>query len=79
MEKWYSRTELLLGNEKTILLQNAHVMVVGIGGVGGMAAEMLCRSGCNYQQLHLFCLYLQLFYLSNRLYRCFAAWLILYG
>ncbi len=45
MEKWYSRTELLLGNEKTILLQNAHVMVVGIGGVGGMAAEMLCRAG----------------------------------
>ena len=45
MENWHSRTELLLGNEKIKKLQNSHVLVVGLGGVGGMAAEMICRSG----------------------------------
>ena len=45
MENWCSRTELLLGNERINKLQDAHVLVVGLGGVGGMAAEMICRSG----------------------------------
>ena len=45
MENWCSRTELLLGNEQLKTLQNAHVLIVGLGGVGGMAAEMICRSG----------------------------------
>lgn len=39
-----SRTELLLGNEKLSLLQNANVLVVGLGGVGGYAAEMIARA-----------------------------------
>lgn len=39
------RTELLLGEEKLALLQGANVLVVGLGGVGAYAAEMIARSG----------------------------------
>lgn len=42
---WLERTELLLGSEKMKRLQNARVLVVGLGGVGAYAAEMLARSG----------------------------------
>lgn len=45
MENWQQRTELLLGEEKTKRLHGAHVLVVGLGGVGAYAAEMLCRAG----------------------------------
>jgi tRNA A37 threonylcarbamoyladenosine dehydratase len=45
MEKWLSRTELLLGSEKLEKLVKAHVLVAGLGGVGGYAAEQLCRAG----------------------------------
>jgi tRNA A37 threonylcarbamoyladenosine dehydratase len=43
--KWLSRTELLIGKEKLDKLINAHVLVVGMGGVGSFAAEFICRSG----------------------------------
>ena len=42
---WLSRTELLIGKEKLTKLNNAHVLVVGMGGVGSFAAEFICRSG----------------------------------
>lgn len=42
---WLSRTELLIGKEKLEKLFNAHVLVVGMGGVGSFAAEFICRSG----------------------------------
>lgn len=42
---WLSRTELLLGTEKLNLLKNSNVLIVGLGGVGAYAAEMLCRAG----------------------------------
>lgn len=42
---WQQRTELLLGQEKTERLRHAHVLVVGLGGVGAYAAEMICRAG----------------------------------
>lgn len=45
MAEWLSRTELLLGKEKLEALQNAHVLVAGLGGVGAYAAEQLCRAG----------------------------------
>lgn len=43
--EWLERTSLLLGNEKLKKLQNANVLVVGLGGVGAYAAEMIARSG----------------------------------
>ena len=43
--EWQQRTKLLLGDEKMERLRNAHVLVVGVGGVGAYAAEMICRAG----------------------------------
>lgn len=40
-----SRTHLLLGDKGLEILQNSHVIVFGIGGIGSCAAEMLCRGG----------------------------------
>lgn len=45
MEDWRQRTRLLLGEEKMERFQQAHVLVVGLGGVGAYAAEMICRAG----------------------------------
>lgn len=45
MENWKQRTELLLGKEKMQRMATAHVLVVGLGGVGAYAAEMICRAG----------------------------------
>ena len=39
-KEWQQRTELLLGEEKMGRLRKAHVLVVGLGGVGAYAAEM---------------------------------------
>ncbi len=42
---WLVRTQLLLGEEKLAFLKNKNVLVVGLGGVGGAAADMICRAG----------------------------------
>lgn len=42
---WMRRTRLLLGDEKMERLRKAHILVVGLGGVGAYAAEMICRAG----------------------------------
>ncbi|MBU6342060.1 MAG: tRNA threonylcarbamoyladenosine dehydratase [Bacteroidetes bacterium] len=42
---WLQRTELLVGAEKLDQLQNTHVLVIGLGGVGSFAAEFLARAG----------------------------------
>ena len=42
---WQERTIQLLGEEKVGRLRHAHILVAGMGGVGSMAAEMICRSG----------------------------------
>lgn len=42
---WQERTELLLGQEKLEIIQKAHVLIVGLGGVGAYVAEMLARAG----------------------------------
>jgi tRNA A37 threonylcarbamoyladenosine dehydratase len=43
--QWMSRTQLLLGDEQMKNLIHSHVLVVGLGGVGGICAEMIARSG----------------------------------
>ena len=42
---WLERSKLLFGEERLGLLQQANVLIVGVGGVGAYAAEMLVRSG----------------------------------
>lgn len=42
---WQERTRLLLGDDSLERLRNATVTVVGLGGVGAYAAEMLVRAG----------------------------------
>ena len=42
---WDERTRALLGAEAYHRLESSRVLVVGVGGVGGYAAEMLVRSG----------------------------------
>jgi tRNA threonylcarbamoyladenosine dehydratase len=42
---WLSRTELILGEKGLNKLKAANVLVVGLGGVGAYAAEMICRAG----------------------------------
>lgn len=42
---WLSRTKLLIGEHKLNKLIEAHVLVVGMGGVGSFAAEFICRAG----------------------------------
>ncbi len=44
-ETFASRTRLLLGDRRLAKLTAAHVAVVGLGGVGGHAAEALARAG----------------------------------
>ncbi|PKO97750.1 MAG: tRNA threonylcarbamoyladenosine dehydratase, partial [Bacteroidetes bacterium HGW-Bacteroidetes-9] len=44
-ENWQARTRLLLGDQKMERLQNAHILVAGLGGVGAYAAEQLVRAG----------------------------------
>ena len=41
----YSRTELLIGEEPLEKLNNASVMIFGVGGVGSHCIEALARSG----------------------------------
>ncbi len=45
MSDWKQRTELLIGKEGVARLTKSSVLIVGLGGVGGMAAEMICRAG----------------------------------
>ncbi|MFD0992258.1 tRNA threonylcarbamoyladenosine dehydratase [Tenacibaculum geojense] len=45
MSNWLERTELLIGTEALNKLQNTHILVVGLGGVGSYAAETMVRSG----------------------------------
>lgn len=45
MTNWLTRTEVILDKEKLTKLKNSNVLVVGLGGVGAYAAEMICRAG----------------------------------
>lgn len=41
----FQREELLIGKENLIKLKNSHVIVFGVGGVGGFTVEALVRAG----------------------------------
>lgn len=45
MGNWLERTELILGEDKIKQLKNAHVLIVGLGGIGSFAGEFIARSG----------------------------------
>lgn len=42
---WLERTELLIKSEGLEKLQNANILLVGLGGVGSFAGEFLARAG----------------------------------
>lgn len=45
IQPWMGRTHLLLGDQKLEKLIDAHVLLTGLGGVGGICAEMIARAG----------------------------------
>lgn len=45
MTNRYSRQELVLGKESTAQLKKSSIAIVGVGALGTVAAELLCRSG----------------------------------
>ena len=45
MNERFSRQERILGEEKMNILKDSSVIVFGLGGVGGSAAEALVRGG----------------------------------
>lgn len=45
MQNQFVRTEMLLGSDAMEKLRKSHVIVFGIGGVGGYVVEALARSG----------------------------------
>ena len=45
MQNWKERTILMFGDEIVENLTKANILIVGVGGVGAYAAEMLVRSG----------------------------------
>ena len=45
MGHWLERTELLIGKEKIDQLNKAHVLIVGLGGLGSFAGEFIARAG----------------------------------
>jgi tRNA threonylcarbamoyladenosine dehydratase len=44
-KNWKERTELLIGKAESDNLALAHVLIVGLGGVGSYAAEAIARAG----------------------------------
>jgi tRNA A37 threonylcarbamoyladenosine dehydratase len=45
MGDWLERSALLIGEESIEKLKNAHVLIVGLGGIGSFAGEFIARSG----------------------------------
>jgi tRNA A37 threonylcarbamoyladenosine dehydratase len=49
--EWLQRTEILLGPEKLKKLNDAHVLIAGLGGVGSYAAELIARAGVGHMTI----------------------------
>ena len=47
-KEFFSRNELLVGPEATNKIQNTHIILFGVGGVGSWCAESLIRSGVGH-------------------------------
>lgn len=45
MSNWLERTELILGADELSRLKKAHVLIVGLGGIGSFAGEFIARAG----------------------------------
>ena len=50
-ELWKERTILMFGDESVEKLAKSNILVVGVGGVGAYAAEMLVRAGVGHLTL----------------------------
>ncbi len=48
MDKFYSRTELLIGTKAIEKLKNAKVLLFGLGGVGGQVFDTFVRAGIEH-------------------------------
>jgi tRNA A37 threonylcarbamoyladenosine dehydratase len=48
MNAWQERTAMLVGDEMLERFRNSTVAVIGVGGVGGYAAEMIVRAGIGH-------------------------------
>ena len=48
MMEWQERTAMLVGPEMLEHFRNSTVAVIGVGGVGGYAAEMIVRAGVGH-------------------------------
>lgn len=51
VEERFSRTALIIGEDRLSKLKNARVAIFGVGGVGGFAAEAIARSGVGHIDL----------------------------
>ncbi len=45
MAHWLERSELLIGKDNLHALNKAHVLIVGLGGIGSFAGEFIARAG----------------------------------
>ena len=45
---WLERTQMLVGRETLEYFKNSYVAVIGVGGVGGYASEMIVRAGVGH-------------------------------
>ena len=48
IQEWKERTGMIAGEDGLRRLEEAHVAVIGVGGVGGYAAEMIVRAGVGH-------------------------------